>query len=94
MLKDNIGVSGGYSMGNNGVNDNYQSDLNHALKTSTVAGGVYIGIGNKIGLNAGVVYVIYQEGSVTKADGMTGINYTETYMKNTMIFAVGIDINL
>jgi len=94
MLKDNIGISGGYSTGNNGVNDNYQSDLSQALKTSTVAGGVYFGIGKKIGLNAGVVYVIYQEGSVTRADGMTGISYTETYMKNTMIFAVGIDINL
>ena len=67
MLKDNIGVSGGYSLGNNGVNDSYQSDLNHALQTSTVAGGIFVGIGNKIGINAGVVYVLYKEGSITQA---------------------------
>jgi hypothetical protein len=89
-----LGVSAGFSTGNLGVNDNYQSDLNFALKTSTIGGGVFVELGEIITLNAGYVNVMYTEGSVNKTYSMTGVQFTETYNKNTSIIAIGIDIAL
>ena len=37
-----LGLSAGFSTGNLGVNDNYQSDLSYAQKSKTVAGGVFV----------------------------------------------------
>ena len=38
-LLDFLGLSAGYTSGNNGVNDNYQSGLSYALKSRTYGGG-------------------------------------------------------
>jgi hypothetical protein len=86
-----IGVSAGFSTGNNGVNDNYQSDLNYALKSNTVAGGVFVNLGELVTINAGLVYVMYNnyEKSYT-----TPAPYSDIYGKNSMIFAVGVDLSL
>jgi len=40
-----LGISAGFLTWNLAVNDNYQSDLNYALKSNTVAGGVFIDVG-------------------------------------------------
>jgi long-chain fatty acid transport protein len=86
-----LGVSAGYSTGNLGVNDLYQSDMNYANKSSSVGGGLFINAGKLVTINAGVVYVMYddyQESFTSPAP------YTDTYMKNTMLLAVGVDISL
>ncbi len=93
-----LGISAGYSTGNNGVNDNYQSDLGYALKSQTIGGGVFVDLGEKITLNAGVAFVLYDDYSKAQSYTPTGfpvaVPFTDTYGKNTTIVAVGVDINL
>jgi len=94
---DILGVSAGFSTNNNGVNDNYQSGLTYALKSNTVAGGVFVDIGEMITLNAGFVYVMYEDYTMDKSYLPMGfpapVDFTETYGKNTTIFALGIDLH-
>ncbi len=91
-----LGVSAGFLTANNGVNNHYQSDLNYALKSNTVGGGVFVDIGELLTINAGVTYVMYQDYKNTQSYDLMGtaVPYTDTYGKNTMIFAVGVDISL
>jgi len=93
-----LGVSAGFMTGNLGVNDNYQSDLSYGLKSKTVAGGVFIDVTKMITINAGVVYVMYEDYTKAQSYLPTGfpaaVPFSDTYGKNTMIFAVGVDINL
>ena len=85
-----FGVSVGYNVGNLGVNDSYQSDMSYANKSSSIGGGVFVELGEVVTLNAGYVYVMYDD--FTKSfDNPPG--YTETYGKNTNIFAIGIDLS-
>jgi len=85
-----FGVSVGYNVGNLGVNDSYQSDMSYANKSSSIGGGVFVELGEVVTLNAGYVYVMYDD--FTKSfDNLPG--YTETYGKNTNIFAIGIDLS-
>ncbi|MBN1132185.1 MAG: hypothetical protein JXR52_10190 [Bacteroidales bacterium] len=94
MLKDNFGLSAGYVLSRNGINETYQSDLKYALQTNSVGGGFYFGIGERIGINAGVVYVIYSDDAVERTYPRTGLAYTESYSKKTMLFAIGLDFHL
>jgi long-subunit fatty acid transport protein len=93
-----LGLSGGYSFGNLGVNDDYQSDLSYALKSSTVAGGVFVEVGELLTVNAGFVYVMYDDYTEALSYLPTGfpqaVPYNNTYGKNTIIIAVGVDITL
>lgn len=95
-----LGLSAGFSTGNIGVNDGYQSDLNYALKTSSVAGGVFIDLGKMITLNAGYVHIMYTENSVSNSYTMgtppntTTVPFVDTFNKKTSLFAIGIDIDL
>jgi long-chain fatty acid transport protein len=93
-----LGISAGYTSGNNGVNDNYQSDFGQGLKSSTVGGGVFVTLSEKLTINAGVTYVMYDD--YTKAQSYTptgfpqAVPFADTYGKSTMIIAVGVDISL
>lgn len=93
-----LGISAGYSGGNNGVNDNYQSDFGYALKSQTVGGGVFVDLGEMVTINAGVAFVMYDD--YTKSQTYTPMGFpgpvpfTDTYGKKTTIVAVGVDINL
>jgi long-chain fatty acid transport protein len=93
-----LGISAGYTSGNNGVNDNYQSDFGQGLKSSTVGGGVFLTLSEKLTINAGVTYVMYDD--YTKAQSYTptgfpqAVPFADTYGKNTLIIAVGVDISL
>jgi len=93
-----LGISAGFLTGNLGINDNYQSDLNYALKSNTVAGGVFVDVTKMITINAGVVYVMYEDYPKAQSYPPTGfpaaVPFSDTYGKNTMIIAVGVDINL
>jgi len=93
-----LGISAGYSTGNNGVNDNYQSDLTYALKSQTIGGGVFIDVGKMVTINAGVAFVIYDDYTLSDSYLPTGfpqaVPYTNTLGKNTTIIGVGVDISL
>lgn len=93
-----LGVSAGYSTGNLGVNDNYQSDLSYANKSNTVAGGVFVDVGELLTINAGIVFVMYEDYNKAQSYQPMGfpapIDFTDTFGKNTTIFAIGVDIHL
>ncbi|MDF1575472.1 MAG: outer membrane beta-barrel protein [Bacteroidales bacterium] len=93
-----LGVSAGYYTGNNGVNASYQSDLSYALKSQTVGGGVFVDVGEKITINAGVSLTMYDDYSKSQSYQPTGfpqaVPFADVYGKNTMIVAVGVDISL
>lgn len=92
-----LGVSAGYSYANNGVNDMYQSDFTYGLQSSTVAGGVFVDVGELLTINAGFVYVMYddytKDESYTPVGFPAAVDYSTTYGKNTKIFALGVDIH-
>ena len=93
-----LGISAGYSGGNNGVNDNYQSDFGQGLKSQTIGGGVFVEVGEMITINAGVSLTMYDDYEKTHSYQPMGfpqaVPFTDTYGKNTMIVAVGVDISL
>jgi long-subunit fatty acid transport protein len=93
-----LGISAGYSSGNNGVNDNYQSDLSYALKSQTFGGGVFVDLGEKITLNAGFNITTYDDYTQAMSYTPTGfpvaVPFNNTYGKKTTIFAIGVDISL
>lgn len=92
-----LGLSVGYSSGNNGVNDNYQSDLTYALKSRTFAGGVFVDVGEMVRINAGFNMTLYDDYSQSLTYQMAptvAVPYTNTYGKKTTIFAIGVDIKL
>jgi len=93
-----LGVSAGYSTGNNGVNDSYQSDFGQALKSQTFGGGVFVEVGEMLTINAGVSFTTYDDYAKTHSYTPMGfpqaVPFTDTYGKNTMIVAVGVDISL
>ena len=87
-----LGVSGGFTSGNNGVNDNYQSGLTYGLKSSSWGAGVFVKLGEMITLNAGYSATSYDDYSKPQTS-LVGIDYTDTYAKATSMFAFGIDIS-
>jgi long-chain fatty acid transport protein len=96
-LSDKLLVSGGYVWANQGVNEKYQSDMTYGLGSHTFgAGGAYNVLPN-LQVNLGFGYTVYK-GAEKQVDHLfpTVPNNTlykarETYGKNAMIFAVGID---
>lgn len=86
-----LGISAGYSFGNLGVNDSYQSDMSYANKSSTIAGGLFLEVGDLLTINAGYVHVMYDD-YVKAFDGPPA--YSDTYGKKTGIIAIGVDISL
>jgi long-chain fatty acid transport protein len=87
-----LGLSAGYSFGNLGVNDNYQSDLSYTNKSNTIAGGVFVEVGELITINAGYVHVMYDD--YAKSYSAPFDAYSEIYKKKTNIIAIGVDISL
>jgi hypothetical protein len=71
--------------------------LNYALKSNTVAGGVFIDVTKMITINAGFIYAMYKDYTEAQPYLPTGfpaaILFLDTYGKNTMTIAVGVDIN-
>ncbi len=96
-LIDILGLSVGYTSGNNGVNDSYQSNITQGFKSSTFGGGVFVDIGEKVTINAGVSFTSYDDYSQSKSYALAPsvvIPYTDTYGKKTTIFAIGVDFHL
>ena len=85
-----LGLSAGYTSGNNGVNDNYQSGITYALKSRTYGGGFFVEVGDLLTFNAGINWTKYDDYSQPL---MAVESYTDTYTKETMLFAFGVDIS-
>ena len=96
-LLDMLGVSAGFTSGNNGVNDDYQSNVTYALKSQTWGAGVFVDVGEKVTINAGFNMTSYDDYSQPKSYFLAPtieVPYTDTYTKKTTIFAIGVDIHL
>ncbi|HPJ60945.1 MAG TPA: hypothetical protein PLV06_14550 [Bacteroidales bacterium] len=98
-LSDNLLVSAGYSYGNKGVNSKYQSDMTFGNQTNTFGLGGAYSISDKIKINLGANYTMYTKDTKTVdhmvKSGVTYVNFpaTETYLKNTIIVGVGLDLS-
>jgi len=94
-LNDKFLVSAGYLRTNTGANELYQSDLSHSLTTNTFGAGFKYIINEKMALNVGGMYSMYLEDSRTYPEGAVPAiypAYTETYNRNAIVAAVGLDI--
>ncbi|MDD4384129.1 MAG: aromatic hydrocarbon degradation protein [Bacteroidales bacterium] len=84
-INDAFLVSAGYLLTKTGANDLYHSDLSHSLNTSSVGfGGKYM-INDRLGLNLGFMYTMYNE--YTKEF----VGYNESYNRKAMVGAIGFD---
>ena len=91
-----LGVSAGYTSGNNGVNDNYQSGLSYGLKSRTYGGGFFVEVGEMLTFNAGINWTKYDDYSESLSYALSPtaiVPYTDTYAKETMLFAFGVDFS-
>lgn len=90
-------VSGGYLYAKPGVNDNYQSDLTYSLTSHTAGLGGAVKLFDNLELNLGFAYTYYLNGEKTINHIFTPtqsvIPARETYFKDTMIIAAGIDFS-
>jgi long-subunit fatty acid transport protein len=94
-ITDKLLISGGYLLAKTGVNENYQSDLSYSLTSSTIGAGGAYKFSDNLMLNLGVGYTIYQDGEKTFNHllGENVIPVTETYKKDNLFIAVGIDFS-
>jgi len=95
-LSEKLLVSGGYSFGNKGVNDKYQSDLTFGLATHTLGAGVGLKLMDNLLLNAGASYTFYMRDRVTvNHKAISGIIFQpdETYHKNALVIGLGVDLS-
>jgi len=90
-------VSGGYLYAKTGVNNNYQSDLTYSLTSHTGGLGGQVKLFDNLALNLGFAYTYYLDGETTINHLFSATNTViparETYYKDTMIIAAGIDLN-
>jgi long-subunit fatty acid transport protein len=96
-ILDILGISVGYTSGNNGVNDVYQSNMTYSLKSRTFGGGIFVDLGEMIRLNAGFNMTTYDDYDLSESYALAPsivVPYTDTYAKQTTLFAIGIDIHL
>ena len=92
-------ISAGYLRATTGVKESYQSDMNHALSSNTGAIGGAIKFTKLLTLNVGALYTKYADASKNFVhyigqDPTAPMNIKETYERDNLIVAVGLDINL
>ncbi len=62
-----------------------------------MGGGVFVDVGKMMTINAGVSYTMYDDYSKSQTYLPTGfpqaVPYNDTYGKNTIIVAVGVDFS-
>ena len=90
-ISRNFLVSGGYLRTQTGVSELYHSDQSHSMSTNTFGAGFRMQFTRLLALNVGGLYSHY----VPHTKSYTGTPaYQESYDRNNMVFAVGIDIKL
>jgi long-subunit fatty acid transport protein len=90
-------VSGGLLISNNSVNSLYQSDMAYSLDSKTICLGAAFNVSEKMQVNLGAGYTIYDEGFkyIRYEFSPTKVLYPkETYYKDNLFVGIGIDISL
>jgi long-subunit fatty acid transport protein len=84
-------LSVGYLRTQTGVNEKYQNDLNYSLNTNTVGLGGSYAISQNLDLNLGFLYTMYEDdGIFIDYPGIGSVK--ESYARNNMVIAIGLDI--
>jgi opacity protein-like surface antigen len=81
-----------------GVSEAYQSDLSFDLSSNTIGGGIGLKLTDKIMVNAGLSYTIYDEGKknyfhVLSTPGNPAVFVTDTYFQNSLDLGIGVDFS-
>jgi len=84
-LNDKMIASVGFSNGNGGATEEYQTDLSYSLKSNTFGLGVAYKVSDNMTINVGGLNTFFQD------DEKVTATYTEKYAKTTFGFAFGID---
>lgn len=96
-VNDMFLISGGYLFAKTGVNNDYQSDLTYSLTSHTGGIGGAVNIMENLQINLGFAYTYYLTGEKSIdhlfTPTATIIPARETYYKDTMIIAAGIDFS-
>jgi long-subunit fatty acid transport protein len=92
-ITDKLLVSGGYLLAKTGVSEDYQSDISYSLTSNSGALGLGYKISEKLMVNLGASYSIYNKGEKAMPDNILHdpAGYTYTLEKNTLIIGIGID---
>jgi len=97
-LNDNFTLSAGYQHNETGVSAEYQSDLSYSLNTNTFGGGVRYRINDMLAINVGLSYSMYKDQTVDGShdvggQGVTFIDFSQSYAKNAMVIGLGLDLS-
>jgi long-chain fatty acid transport protein len=92
-LRASLGWLGTYT----GVNSDYNSELRYSTSTNTIGGGFGYKVTNMIDINLGASYTVYQSTNKAYQHNFAGsglmLNVNDKLEKNTLIFALGVDLN-
>jgi long-chain fatty acid transport protein len=87
-ITEKVAFSAGIMHSETGVGSGYQTDLSYSLSSNTVGLGGEFKISQKLTIDLGFLYTMYQNGE--KEISYTGVGtFKETYDKSTVIFSVG-----
>ena len=89
-LTQNLLVSAGYLRTQTGVSQEYHNDLSHSLSTNNFGLGGRYTINEMIAVNLGFLMSFYDEDS--RSFTYNTILVTETYNRDNMVFAIGVDL--
>jgi long-chain fatty acid transport protein len=96
-LTDKLLVSVGGLLSKTGIKESFQSDLSYSLSSKTIGGGAAYNITDKIQVNLGAGYTVYDDGhkSFNHIFSATGaaIPTKESYSKSNFFFGVGVDLS-
>ena len=90
-LGEKVLLSTGFLYAKTGVNNDYQSDLSYSLTSSTIGVGGAYKISNKMLLNLGFGYTMYEDGVASLTHNFVAVN--ENYTKSNLIVSVGLDFS-
>jgi long-subunit fatty acid transport protein len=96
-ITDKILVSGGYLVSETGVSNNYQSDLSYSLSSNTLCFGGAVNITDKIKVDLGIGFTTYKNSDKWYSYYSAVEKYymvNETYYKDNIFFAIGVDVSL
>jgi long-chain fatty acid transport protein len=97
QITNKIKSSCGVTILNNRVNEKYQSDIDFNLSSRTIGFGGEYSVNKLIKLNLGASYSFYKEDSKTISHTVIwsgdNINAKESYNKNRLIIAAGLDFS-
>ncbi len=85
----------GYSRGNTGVGNGYQTDISYSNSSNTVGFGIQFRPMENLAIDLGALFVMYDDFTVeSAANPAIGLPaYKTTYAKSLMDFAIGVTYN-